>query len=149
MTEDQLELLRDKYVLWERGSRAGNPDMRDYDRRAAEALKALLSEHQDGLNALTASLTRAERMEGALRISQTIPGLMAEIAELEQYGSGRDDKKFLNAHRKELKAAIATARNALSPPPSPQDLGSACSDRERTGTPAPPTSGPSDLDGDV
>jgi len=43
MTEAQLELLRDKYVLWERASRQGPTDLRDYNRRAAEALKAALS----------------------------------------------------------------------------------------------------------
>jgi hypothetical protein len=48
MSEAQLELLRDKYVLWDRASREGPMDMRDYNRRAAEALKAALaivSEH--------------------------------------------------------------------------------------------------------
>jgi len=43
ITEDQLELLRDKYVLWERASREGHPDLRDYNKRAAEALKSALS----------------------------------------------------------------------------------------------------------
>ena len=42
MTEAQLELLRDKFVLWERASQNGPMDQRDYNRRAAEALKAAL-----------------------------------------------------------------------------------------------------------
>lgn len=42
MTEDQLEILRDKYVVWEAASRSGNTDLRDYNRRCAEALKAAL-----------------------------------------------------------------------------------------------------------
>lgn len=42
-TEDQLELLRDKFVIWERYSRTGNMEMRDYYRRSAEALKAVLA----------------------------------------------------------------------------------------------------------
>lgn len=42
MTDDQAALLRDKYVLWERASREGPLDLRDYNRRAAEALKAAL-----------------------------------------------------------------------------------------------------------
>lgn len=42
MTEHQLELLRDKYVLWERASRQGPMDLRDYNARCAEALKAAL-----------------------------------------------------------------------------------------------------------
>lgn len=48
MTEPQLELLRDKYVLWERASRQGPMDMRDYNARCAEAMKvalAIISEH--------------------------------------------------------------------------------------------------------
>lgn len=44
MTEDQLVLLRDKYVLWDWASRDGPMDARDYNRRAADALKQLLSE---------------------------------------------------------------------------------------------------------
>jgi hypothetical protein len=52
VTEAQLELLRDKYVLYDRASREGPMDMRDYNRRAAEALKALLSEREDATNAL-------------------------------------------------------------------------------------------------
>lgn len=42
MTEAQLELLRDKYVVWERDSRTGNMDLRDYNARCAEAMKAAL-----------------------------------------------------------------------------------------------------------
>lgn len=52
MTEAQLELLRDKYVLWERASREGALAMRDYEQRAAEALKALLAEWEEAHNAL-------------------------------------------------------------------------------------------------
>jgi hypothetical protein len=42
-TEAQLELLRDKCVLWDRAAREGPMDLRDYNRRAADALKAVLS----------------------------------------------------------------------------------------------------------
>jgi hypothetical protein len=42
MTDAQAELLRDKYVLWELASRDGPMDLRDYNRRAAEALKSAL-----------------------------------------------------------------------------------------------------------
>lgn len=42
MTEAQLELLRDKYVLWERASHQGPMDSRDYNARCAQALKAAL-----------------------------------------------------------------------------------------------------------
>lgn len=45
MTDAQLELLRDKYVLWDRASREGAMDLRDYNRRCADALGQLLAEH--------------------------------------------------------------------------------------------------------
>ena len=43
LTDDQRELLEDKFVLWERASREGSMELRDYNRRAAEALKVALS----------------------------------------------------------------------------------------------------------
>lgn len=43
LTDAQIELLADKYVLWERASREGSPDLRDYNKRAAEALKTALA----------------------------------------------------------------------------------------------------------
>lgn len=61
MTEGQLELLRDKFVLWDRASREGAMDLRDYNRRAAEALKQLLAEHSaDEVNGLRANLERVQ-----------------------------------------------------------------------------------------
>lgn len=48
LTDEQRELLEDKFILWERASREGPMDLRDYNCRAAEALKAALaivSEH--------------------------------------------------------------------------------------------------------
>lgn len=42
VTDEQADLLRDKYVLWERASREGSVELRDYNRRSAEALKAAL-----------------------------------------------------------------------------------------------------------
>jgi len=44
VTEEQLDLLRDKFVLWDRASREGAMDLRDYKRRCADALKQLLAE---------------------------------------------------------------------------------------------------------
>ena len=43
LTDAQRELLEDKFILWDRASREGPEDLRDYNRRAAEALKAALS----------------------------------------------------------------------------------------------------------
>lgn len=40
---DQRELLEDKYVLWTTSAQNGRADFRDYNRRAAEALKAALA----------------------------------------------------------------------------------------------------------
>lgn len=48
LTDAQRELLEDKFILWDRASREGSMEMRDYNRRAADALKvalALSSEH--------------------------------------------------------------------------------------------------------
>jgi hypothetical protein len=42
LTDAQRELLEDKFVLWDRASREGAMDLRDYNRRAAEALKVAL-----------------------------------------------------------------------------------------------------------
>lgn len=43
LTDAHRELLEDKFVLWDRASRQGPHDLRDYNRRAADALKAALS----------------------------------------------------------------------------------------------------------
>lgn len=43
LTDEQRELLEDKFVLWDRASREGNMDLRDYNRRCAEALKIALA----------------------------------------------------------------------------------------------------------
>ena len=43
LTDAQRELLQDKFVLWDRASREGNMDLRDYNRRTADALKTALS----------------------------------------------------------------------------------------------------------
>lgn len=73
---------------------------------------------------------RAERMEGALR---------RIVSRRNRVGlpDGFDQTMFDRAERV---LAVRYPSSALSPPPSPQDLGSACSDQERTGTPAPASS---------
>jgi hypothetical protein len=43
LTYDQRVLLEDKYVLWDKSSREGAVDLRDYYRRSADALKAALA----------------------------------------------------------------------------------------------------------
>jgi hypothetical protein len=43
LTDAQRELLEDKFVLWDREARQGPQALRDYNRRAAEALKAALA----------------------------------------------------------------------------------------------------------
>lgn len=43
LTDAQRVLLEDKFVLWSRASREGPMDLRDYNRRASEALKAALA----------------------------------------------------------------------------------------------------------
>lgn len=43
LTVAQRELLEDKFLLWGKFSREGSMDLRDYNRRCAEALKVALS----------------------------------------------------------------------------------------------------------
>lgn len=43
MTPAQLELLYDKLDLWRRASTEGNMELRDYNRRCAEALARALA----------------------------------------------------------------------------------------------------------
>jgi hypothetical protein len=43
LTDAQRELLEDKFVLWTRAATEGPVDLRDYNRRAADALKAALA----------------------------------------------------------------------------------------------------------
>ena len=43
LTEAQRVLLEGKFMLWDRASREGNMELRDYNRRAAEALKIALA----------------------------------------------------------------------------------------------------------
>jgi hypothetical protein len=43
LSEDQRLLLEDKFVLWTRQARQGPSDFRDYNARAAEALKTALA----------------------------------------------------------------------------------------------------------
>lgn len=47
MTPDQITLLRDKAQLWRREAAQGNMELRDYNRRCADALEALLSQVPD------------------------------------------------------------------------------------------------------
>jgi hypothetical protein len=44
LTPDQRAILEDKADVWERSSRTGNMEMRDYERRCAEAMRAALRE---------------------------------------------------------------------------------------------------------
>jgi hypothetical protein len=46
VTELQIILLQDKFMLWRKASREGPTELRDYNRRCADALQALLSEWQ-------------------------------------------------------------------------------------------------------
>lgn len=43
LTAAQRELLQDKFTLWDRASREGAMDLRDYNRRASDALKVALA----------------------------------------------------------------------------------------------------------
>jgi hypothetical protein len=52
MTPEQRTLLEDKADVWRRASREGNMELRDYHRRCADALDALLNERDDLREAL-------------------------------------------------------------------------------------------------
>lgn len=70
LTDAQRELLEDKFVLWERASREGPMDMREYNGRAAQALKvalAIVSEAAAAEVALAACQARVRELEEALR----------------------------------------------------------------------------------
>jgi hypothetical protein len=43
LTNAQRELLEDKFMLWSRAARTGPMDLRDYNQRAADALKVALA----------------------------------------------------------------------------------------------------------
>lgn len=77
LTDDQAALLRDKYVLWERASREGPMDLRDYNRRAAEALKAALMIVSEYLQPLPAPAeARSSQLEtGCECLDCTGPGM--------------------------------------------------------------------------
>jgi hypothetical protein len=62
MTDAQRELLEDKFILWTRASREGAMDLRDYNGRAADALKAALAL----ASSAQAAEARATRAEAAL-----------------------------------------------------------------------------------
>lgn len=47
MTEAQLELMHDKFVIWTRDARTGPMDLRDYNQRCADAIKQLLAEYSE------------------------------------------------------------------------------------------------------
>lgn len=52
MTADQFALLQDKVALWRRASTEGSMELRDYNRRAGEALTAALVERAELLGAI-------------------------------------------------------------------------------------------------
>jgi hypothetical protein len=58
LTDAQRELLEDKHSLWVRAAETGPPDLRDYNRRAADALRIALS--------LASSAAAAEAKVGVL-----------------------------------------------------------------------------------
>lgn len=43
LTDAQRELLEDKFLLWSKAAREGPADLRDYQSRAADAMKAALA----------------------------------------------------------------------------------------------------------
>jgi len=58
MTKEQRELLADKLYLWRKESTQGNMEMRDYNRRCADALEALMNEPRNAFYNLIADARR-------------------------------------------------------------------------------------------
>lgn len=48
MTNDQIALLEDKLNLWREASKTGTFELRDYNRRCADALEQCLHEAIEG-----------------------------------------------------------------------------------------------------
>jgi len=48
VTQDQITLLEDKLALWRRASEQGSMELRDYNRRCADALEQCLHEAIEG-----------------------------------------------------------------------------------------------------
>lgn len=62
MTVDQLSLLMDKAALWERQSRNyGAPEIRAYDARCADAMRACLAEAKAASAETDANWPEAQR----------------------------------------------------------------------------------------
>lgn len=86
-TEAQLELLRDKHSVWRQAELTGPTDLRDYNRRCAEALKNLLCAFA-GLQGLHPSaadptLCPACEGEGPFETDEAICGDSADTAYFE------------------------------------------------------------------
>lgn len=48
MTQDQIEILEDKLNLWREQAKYGRMELRDYNRRCADALEECLHEAIEG-----------------------------------------------------------------------------------------------------
>lgn len=82
LTDAQRELLEDKFVLWDRASREGSMVLRDYNRRAAEALKVALA-LASSAEAAEARATQAEQAQ-----DREITALREALERIASYGDG-------------------------------------------------------------
>lgn len=112
MTDDQSALLRDKYVLWERASREGPMDLRDYNRRAAEALKAALM--------IVSEYLRAAPAEPESSLEPGDVAWLRGLLDPGHFGEGtlkREMRERNNAHIERILAALPAPAEARSAKP--------------------------------
>lgn len=103
MTPDQIEILKDKVSVWKQYSADGNMDMRDYNRRCAAALEALLSEVEGAASAVLAGWR-----------------MVPEDATMEMVDAAADayaGEFPVRGNRDPWKAAIQALLSSVPPPP--------------------------------
>ena len=90
MTDDQFALLQDKIVVWSRASREGAMDLRDYNHRCAEALRAALVERADAISRLSALEAENKKTLSLLReLYATVMGECSGILDEDRGGNSR------------------------------------------------------------
>jgi hypothetical protein len=117
LTDEQRELLEDKFVLWDKASRTGAMDMRDYQRRAADALKAALAicsatpapSVSDAERAAADAM--AEALEPVLEYARGFPSVMPDNFVLTK-GSDLARKQITVGDLRAILTAYKSARGA-------------------------------------
>lgn len=83
MTQDQFVLLQDKVALWRKASTEGSMELRDYNRRAGEALTAAIVERAELLATLKLLTDNIEQAWPSLMHLGPLVAARAAIAKAE------------------------------------------------------------------